>query len=311
VDQFLMSGRAVAFFVDGEILETPKGMMAPGMDMPQIARGNDTGLDDILGHYGFKVRADLILDKQNFIGPVTIGQQVLGVNHPVFLLAGPLDQKSQLTQGLEAIILPYASSIELTGDVKDGKSPLKVVKLAESSKRSWRPSGPFIFDPQGARNLQEGTDKGPFPLAYSAQGKFTSFFKGKQIVKEDGTKVDGNVSQPGIDPMLTESKEGARLVVIGDSDFISDQYAGLAMRGLQAYIANIALAMNIADWLAQDEALSQVRNKGMQNRPLEQVSEGKVALIKAANIVGMPLLLVIIGLVRWRVRQARRKVASL
>ena len=61
--------------------------------------------------------------------------------------------------------------------------------------------------------------------------------------------------------------------------------------GLQAYVMNLAYALNVVDWLAQDEALAQVRNKGMQSRPLEQVKEGTVGLIKAANIVGLPLFL--------------------
>lgn len=310
VDQFLMRGKSVAFMVDGQVLETPKGMMMPGMDMPQIARGNDTALDDLLGHYGFKVRADIVLDRQNYIGPVTVGQQVLGLNHPVFLAATGIDQKNPITQGIEALIFPYTSSLELTGDVKDGKSSLQVFKLAESSRKSWRPSGPFVFNPD-ARQVQETSDKGPFPIAYAATGKFKSFFAGKQIVKEDGTKVDGNISQPGIEPMLTEAKDGARLVVIADADFINDQYVGLAPRGLQAYQLNLLFALNLADWMAQDEALAKIRNKGMQNRPLGEVSDAAAAFIKYGNMFGLPLLVILIGLVRWRIRQARRAGAHI
>lgn len=312
VDQFLMKGKAVAFLIDGETMETPRGMMAPGMDMPQIARSNDANVDDLLGAYGFKVRADMVLDQQNFIGPVTVGQQVLGINHPVFVLAGPLDQKNPITEGIEAVIFPYPSTVELVGDVKDGKAPVKVIKLAESSKKSWRPSGPFVFDPQqNPKNMKPSSDTGPFPLAYAATGKFKSAFGGKQIVKEDGSKVDANVSAPGVEPMVTESPPGARLVVIGDSEFVTDQYAGLFRRGLQAYVNNLRLALNLIDWMAQDEALAQVRNKGMQSRILNPVGEGVASLIKAINIVGLPLLLCIVGLVRWRVRQSRRASAHL
>ncbi len=312
VDQFLMKGKSVAFLVDGETMQTPRGMMMPGMDMPQIAQANDAGVDDLLLHYGFKINADIILDKQNFIGPVTIGQQVLGINHPVFMVVGPLSQDSQITKGIEAMIMPYASSVDLVGDVKDGKSPLKVIKLMASSKDSWKPEGPFVFDPQmNPRKVPDKATHGPFALGYSATGKFKSFFAGKQIVREDGTKVDANISTPGVDPLIAESPEGTRLVVVGDSDFINDQYAGLAMRGLQQYIANLAFTLNLVDFLAQDEALAQVRNKGMQNRPLAQVSEGTASAIKAVNIIGLPFLLCVIGLIRWRVRNSRRSQAHL
>ena len=40
LDQFLMRGKGLALFVDGMILETPRGQMAPGQLPPRIARGN-------------------------------------------------------------------------------------------------------------------------------------------------------------------------------------------------------------------------------------------------------------------------------
>lgn len=313
VDQFLMKGKSVALFVDGQTMSTPRGMMMPGMDMPQIAQNNDVQLDDLLGAYGVKIRPDMVLDRQNYIGPVTVGQQVLGINHPVFMVAGPLPQDHQINQGLKAVVLPYASSLELVGDAKDGKGGAKFTLLMQSSKESWRPQGPFVFSAQQRpRDMTMSNDRGPFPLGYAASGKFKSAFAGKQIVKEDGSKVDGNVSVPGVEPLLAESKESARLVVVGDSDFISDNYVNLGVRsGLQLYIQNLAFVLNVVDWLAQDEALAQVRNKGMQSRPLDQISESSVTLVKAANIIGLPLLLLLAGLVRWRMRSAARTSARL
>lgn len=313
LDQFLMRGKSLGIFVDGQTLQTPRGMMMPGMDMPQIAQNNEANLDDLLSAYGVKIKQDIILDMQNYIGPVMVGGQMLGVNHPVFLVAGPLPQVHQINTGLKAAIFPYASSLELVGEAKEGKGNVTWTKLAETSKESWRPQGPFVFMPtQRPRDMTIGTDKGPFPVAYAATGKFKSAFAGKQAVKEDGSKVDGNVSQPGVDPMVNESPASSRLVVIADSDFISDQYVNLGLRsGLQLYVANLAYALNIVDWLAQDETLAQVRNKGMQSRPLDQVKEGTVTLIKAGNIVGLPLLLLLIGLIRWRLRSSARTTAKL
>jgi hypothetical protein len=250
----LALGTTLGVFVDGQVLQTPRGMMMPGMDMPQIAQNNEANLDDLLSVYGVKIKQDIVLDMQNYIGPVQVGGQMLGVNHPVFLVAGPLPQVHQINTGLKAAIFPYASSLELVGEAKDGKGNVTFTKLAETSKESWRPQGPFVFMPtQRARDMTIGTDKGPFPLAYAASGKFKSAFAGKQAVKEDGSKVDGNVSQPGVDPMVSESPATARLVVIADSEFISDQYVNLGLRsGLQLYVANLAYALNIVDWLAQD-----------------------------------------------------------
>lgn len=312
LDQFLMRGKSVGIFIDGQMLQTPRGMMMPGMDMPQIAQNNEANLDDLLSAYGVKIKQDIILDMQNYIGPVQVGGQMLGVNHPVFLAATQLPQVHQINTGMRAVIFPFVSSLELVGDAKEGKGNVTWTKLAESSKESWRPQGPFVFMPtQKPRDMTIGTDKGPFPLVYAGTGKFKSAFTGKQAVKEDGSKVDGNVSQPGIEAMVHESPASARLIVIADSEFMSDQYLNLVRSGLNIYEENLKYALKILDWLAQDEALAQVRNKGMQSRPLDQVKEGTMTLIKAGNIVGLPLLLLLIGLIRWRIRQSARTTAKL
>jgi gliding-associated putative ABC transporter substrate-binding component GldG len=312
VDQFLMKGgKGVAFFVDGQAMQSPGNAMQPGLNI-QIAQANQAaqGLEDLLAHYGAKVKQDMVLDRQAFVGPVMVDGQLMPATHPVFLMAGPLDDKHPITQRAEAVIFPYASSLELTGDAKEGKNGITAVMLAQSSKHSWRPEGPFVMDPQ-AKSLRISNDKGPYPLAYALTGKWKSFFAGKQAVKEDGTKVDANVSQPGSEAMITEAKDMARVLVVGDSDFISDQYVGLGLRGWQPYLGNLIFALNAVDWLVQDEALAKIRNKGMQNRPLKQLGEGTAQLVKYGNIGGVPLIVCVIGLVRWARRRSRRADASI
>ncbi len=313
IDQFLMSGKAVAFLVDGQQMQTPRGQMAPGMEMPQIAQNNDTALDDLLGAYGVKIKQDMVLDKRNFPGLVSVGQQMYLMNHPVFLKVTPLPQVHAVNENMPGALLSYASSVELVGDAKDGKGPVQFAKILQSSNQSWRPSGPFVFMPgpnQAPPTPSE--DRGPFTLGVIGQGKFKSAFAGKQIVKEDGTKIPADQSQPGIDPMKSEAQNGARLVVIGDADFIGDQFIGTGARaGLRDYLANLIYTMNIIDWLAQDEALAAVRKKGMQSRPLDQVSESTVTLVKLLNIGALPGLILLIGLIRFRVRQSARQSAKL
>jgi ABC-type uncharacterized transport system involved in gliding motility auxiliary subunit len=313
VDQFLMSGKSVAFFVDGQQMQTPRGQMAPGMEMPQIAQANDTQLDDLLGAYGVKIKQDMVLDKRNFPGLVNVGQQMYLMNHPVFLKVTPLPQNHPINESMPGALLSYASVVELVGDAKDGKGPVQFTKLMESSNQSWRPSGPFVFMPGPQMQIPTpNEDKGPFALGVVGQGKFKSAFAGKQIVKEDGSKLAPDQSQPGIDPMKTEAPETARLVVIGDSDFISDQFIGTGARaGLRDYLANLVYTMNVIDWLAQDEALAAVRKKGMQSRPLDQVSESTVTMVKLLNIGALPGLILLIGLIRFRLRQSARQSAKL
>ncbi len=308
IDQFLMTGKAVAIFVDGQTMTTPQGPMVPGVEMPKLAQPNETGLEELLGSYGVILHHDFVLDRQNAVGPVPYEGKYLPRNHPVFVVAGPLEQTDPITKGVQIAIFPYVSSLDLISSAKEGNSSVRFTEIAKSSKSSWSPAGPFIFDP----NLQDqpasaDVRKGPFSLAYMGVGSFKSHFAEKQRVKEDGTKVDEKQSVEGLAPLLKSSKEGTRLVVIGGSEFISDRYLGLVRQGLQFYISNLVLGINIADWLVQDEALALVRNKGMQTRPLKEVSAATANFIKVGNIVGIPLLVCVVGIVRWRIRQSRRK----
>ena len=95
----------------------------------------------------------------------------------------------------------------------------------------------------------------------------------------------------------------ARVLVASGYMFVLDDFLS---RG------NEALVLNMVDWLAQDDGLLAVRTRGLNAAPLDdKLSDGSRAAAKYLNIVGLPLLLVGFGLVRWRMREGRRAKATL
>jgi hypothetical protein len=60
-----------------------------------------------------------------------------------------------------------------------------------------------------------------------------------------------------------------------------------------------------------DESLITLRAKGMSARPLSLQYDAKVAFWRLFDIVGIPLLLILVGLVMWRVRLSRRRSVQL
>ncbi|MBI5479058.1 MAG: GldG family protein, partial [Deltaproteobacteria bacterium] len=89
LDQWLMKGRPAALFIDGMVMEQPRGQMPPGMSMPKMAQKNDVGLGDLLAAYGFKINDDLVFDRQNYYGPVMYQGRMALANFPTFPLVGP------------------------------------------------------------------------------------------------------------------------------------------------------------------------------------------------------------------------------
>lgn len=298
IDQFLMKGKGVAIFIDGMTLETPRGQMPPGQMPPRIARANQTGLDDQLEYYGVKLQQDLIMDQQNqrVVLPAGQGQRVI-TNYPAFPIVTNLSREVLITKGLKAYVSIFSSSLEPTTEALQGKSGVKATVLAQSSRASWKQTGFFLFDP--LRKPEPTKETGPFNLAVLLQGSFKSFFAGKPVPSPGPPKPpsEKEVKPSGDGP---KSPSSTRLVVVGDSDLIKDQFLGL-------YKANLLLLANTVDYLAQDESLIAIREKGQTRRPLQDLEDGTVATAKWVNIVGLPVVFVAFGLVRWRWRKRSRQ----
>jgi ABC-2 type transport system permease protein len=93
-----------------------------------------------------------------------------------------------------------------------------------------------------------------------------------------------------------------RLVVVGDTDFLSDNYVRVNQ-------SNLIFALNAVDWLAQDELLIGIRSKNRTPPPLVFQSDFAEAAVTWANLFGVPLLFVLLGGLRVlnRRRISRRR----
>ncbi|MCC6749578.1 MAG: GldG family protein [Deltaproteobacteria bacterium] len=295
LDQFLMKGKPVAFFLDGMVLETPRGSFG-GQAPPRIARGNSVGLGEQLEHYGVKMREDLIFDRQNarVVLPAAGGQRVI-TNYPGFPVVTTLSRESPISRDLKAFIPIFPSSLELVGPAKSGA--VKSIVLASSTQASWRHTGFFLFDP--LRQPEPSKELGPFHFAVYLQGSFGSYFAGKAVptVGPAGKLAEKEQKPAAQGP---KSAPSARLVVVSDADLVKDQFLGV-------FPDNLMLLHNVVDYLAQDESLIAIRAKTQTRRPLENVEDSTVTLIRVGNIVGVPLALILVGLLRWRLRRAARQ----
>ncbi|HXU62393.1 MAG TPA: GldG family protein [Polyangia bacterium] len=300
IDGFLMKGRGAIFLVDGMALSAPRGGMPQMAAQPKIGQANDTKLNELLEKYGFKVDDDFVFDKQNVPGPVDVGGRKMLKNLPVFVGvktdAGDKDQS--VLAGVNAVVFPFPSSVELVGPLAGGKPQMpgaRLWTLAATSPEAWKQTGFFFFTPMG--NIEEGKEHGVFGLAYAYQGTLKSAFA---PAAQPGMSLPPDQSQP------SESKKPVRLVVVGDSDFASDEYLQLA-RYLPFYQGGAQMLFNAISWTMEDEALTPVRSKTVAARPIEVSSDGTVAAVKAINIAGVPLLFIGFGIARWRIRRARRQ----
>jgi gliding-associated putative ABC transporter substrate-binding component GldG len=313
LDQWLMKGKPAALFVDGMIMEQPRGQMPPGMSMPKMAQKNDVGLNDLLAAYGFKVNEDLVFDRQNYYGPVMYQGRMALANFPTFPLAGPKELPPPETlsfmkhQGI--MVFPFASSVDLVG-----KPEGKLVPIARSSQASWKQTGFFMLDPQNPP--KETADRGPFTFGYALQGKLKSAFAGKPAPEgapgaPAAAPLASGAEAPG--GQLKESQKEVRFLIIGDSDLASDEYARIFLQAPQfvpGYGKNVSFIINTIDWMAEDETLVPLRSKQVTTRLLTSKKEWGPLTARLINNVFLPLAFIGYGVARWRMRKSRRNKSA-
>ncbi len=82
----------------------------------------------------------------------------------------------------------------------------------------------------------------------------------------------------------------SRMVVIGNAQFAQNSYVGQARNGDLFY--------NAVDWLSEDENLISIRPKSPTNRSVT-FTETQIALLKWIDIIFIPALVIIAGIVIW------------
>lgn len=284
IDQYIMRGGKVAFLlnkVDGDLQQ-------------QFGREIDLKLEDMLEHYGLRINPDLVRDAQ--CAPINIVQQQGSfsiqsqVQFPYIPVASDFSQENMVVQNLQSVVLFFVSSVDTTALAPKG---LRGEILMRSSKQSGRQSQVFYFNPVQEYTREMFTEQN-IPLAATVAGSFNSFFAGKPVPVDTGASA----LQP-VGGTIPVAQMESRIVLVGDGDFMKDQYLG----GRD----NLTFFANLIDYLADDAGLVTIRSKDVSLPPLEQVSDGMKKVFKFGTMLLPPLMVIGFGLIRWKIRKAKRK----
>jgi ABC-type uncharacterized transport system involved in gliding motility auxiliary subunit len=214
------------------------------------------------------------------------------VPFPFLPMASDFSKTSMIAKDLQGIIFVFVSSIDTSSAAQKG---LKDEVLVRSSKRSGRQQEFFILSPM-QKFQEDAFTESHVPLAVAVEGKFQSLYANRPV------PTDSTIKAPVVAQTILSSPEN-RMVVVGDGDFVKDEYLGSN--------DNLNFAANIVDWLVDDAGLITIRSRAADARPLEEVSDSAKRLIKYGNLVIPPLAVVMYGLIRWRLRISRKKSLQL
>ena len=165
--------------------------------------------------------------------------------------------------------------------------------LVRSSNKSGRQENYFMINPTMQVTKEMFKESG-IPLTVTVEGAFASMFANKSVGVDTSLKASLDTTN------RVRTGSVSKIVVIGDGDFFQDQLSG-------GNKDNFLLASNLVDWLADDIGLASIRARDSGSKPLDEVGEGTKGWVKGVNLAIPPLLVVFVGVVRWRWRVSMRK----
>lgn len=272
----------------------------------------DSGLQEWLQHHGITIEESLVLDKRNAAFPTPVIRKVGGyefrdvrlIDYPYFidLREAGLNQDHPITLGIPQLTMAWASPLTLRRE-----PGMRITNLLRSSPDSWRSANTDVMPQVDGDGKSTFSSSGPTrseELAVVAQGRFTSFFTGKDALLEEARPRETR----GVNKLLERSPGSARMIVFASNDFMDDQMlnAIITASGTQ-YLGPLELLMNTLDWALQDDTLLAIRSRAHFNRTLPPMERQKQALIEYTNY-GLALLwLGLLAIAYWLRKLARRR----
>ena len=278
------------------VIATPQNKLLPGevsMILEYIEQKNGNllwlldpsvslaGLEPLAENIGLTVLPGMIVDPTS---------QILGNSPDVVSITTTGYRHHPITLGLENDIsyFPQASGLVVVpAEVEDWlENP-----LLTTHPQAWSEASPS----EGMVQYDEGVDiDGPLNIAYALSRQ-----EGHNHAKNvEEKKSEDEESEDLEDTEATEdlSNKEQRLIILGESDFLSNAYVG--------YGANMELGQKMMNWLAEDDNFIDIPSKTAVDLSLEFSPNAQI-LLASFFLFLLPIFLISIGIMVFILR--RRK----
>lgn len=326
LDQFLMKGNSLAFFIDSLDQILPQGEMQ--YYQPPTYEPRESGLTAFLAHHGIMVEESYILDENCFEQTSQTGDGGL-TKIPLYFApiidAGNINDKIAMMGNIKGLVLLNSSPLTISEEPPSGVTP---ETLFSSSGTSWEMRDEInLYDP---RTIVPPPDESRLEQVAAAvsRGSMTSYFAGLEPpdpLPMEAHTHDGQAHTHAEDPVehtvattleidpdaattqISQIESGAgQVFVIGSSTLLKDNV--LDANGVSP---NATFILNLFDTLNGREEYAVMRSKGQSYNPLNETSPPMKRFVKWFNMAGLPVLVAVFGLMVWLHGISRRKKIEL
>jgi len=231
----------------------------------------ESNIFSFLNEYGINIEDNLLLDKYN--GKINIPQQVsifqtwASHDYPFFPIINSFNDDESIVSGLEKIQFHFCSEITIDSLASN------VTPIMFTSKNSGTMSGYY--------NLYPNTENAQNPILNNLN---------------EGVKFLG---------VLIDSMSGGKIILLSESNIFADPDQNLSRVFAQRQPDNYTFIENSIDYLMGDEELVALRSREILDRPLIELDDSTRSWWKWFNIIISPLLIMLLGFVRFRSQKKR------
>jgi ABC-type uncharacterized transport system involved in gliding motility auxiliary subunit len=318
IDQFLMRGKNLALFVDAF-----NEVISPSQEGTGFSQGPrylplNTGLEKLLEHYGIRIKKSYVMDENSYKQrvPSRFGGGERAIYFAPIIKKQSINRELDFMKNIKALIAMQISPLDLNTE-RITENGLRAYKLFASSEKSWEMRNQINLNPMFIRPPQSSDEQQSLPLAYILEGEFPSYFADKPIPEKKEAASDPEktskkglenkkaaVDLPKIEPegeFLSKGRPG-KIFLMASSAMLKDNM--LDTRGRSP---NTMFILNVVDFLNNRQDIAVMRSKEQRFNPLDDTKAGTKTFVKSFNIVGLPILVNLCGLLIWFRRHTRKK----
>ena len=308
IDQFLMRGGSLLFFIDGLFAEQDSLQYKP----ETIAFDRNLNLADLLFRYGIRINPDLVMDLQCDFMPFAVG----GTNdNPQFEFLKwnyyPLFESKNnhlINKNLGLIAGRFVNSI----DTIKTRGITKTILLSSSENtRTITTPALISLNENKIEEVHDAFSKSNVPVGILLEGAFTSLYRNR-ISK---TQMD-TLALMGVP--FRESSVAGKMILVADGDMILNDVSvkeGPLPMGLNLYtagsqyeyqFANRDFLLNCLEYLTDKPGIIALRNKDIALRLLDSKKVNAQKTTWQLINIGVPILLILLfGIIYQQVRKKK------
>ncbi|MCP4633122.1 MAG: hypothetical protein GY855_09365 [candidate division Zixibacteria bacterium] len=268
---------------------------------------NGPNINDLLENYGLAVSDRILMDNSMEVLNIPTRQSIGGmfsamVDRPVKVptqvkvSTQAMNDQYSITSRISSLLYLWGTALDINEEKADTLG-LSIIKLFWSSDKSWTlPPKTIPIHPVDV-DINQHVVEPNLSLGVLVDGQFPDIFAGKEIPdwsEDEGEPAEGTaeIAEP------IEMKPG-KLILFGSGEIFSDRLLSAFGNGL--------LFLNSVDALTLGEDMINIRSKFSTVRFIDKASAGAKLFWRFFTIFLVPIILVIIGIMRFMVRRKNRE----